>query len=763
MTYEEIHGWFSEEDRKIYSELVESLPDGSTMAELGVCQGRSLCSIAEILRRKNIKVFAVDTFAGTESEGEAHADAKTTDWRQIFQENLEKFGIKDLVNICTFRTDNFVLLSEIEDYSLDLVMIDADHSTEAVKKDIENWKPKLKPQGILCGDDWNWPSVQEALKQSNIDPVHESKFWFVNPKKELPWKPLFSVCLIARNEEKCLPRAVVSLQDFQRRGGEVCLVDTGSTDKTAQIARDAGWKVEEVGEKFLFTVTAQQATDVNAKFIVGGENPVLKEGDKIFDFGSARNYAAAMALTDIVSMMDCDESFTTLDIDAINGFILQGFNQFEYQFVFSHLSDGTPGLQFRQSKMYDRRKMHWNGIIHEILTGTGRVKYLDNSILLLEHYQNVETDRSGYLRGLALDCFLHPENDRQSHYFGRELLWSVRWQSAIKELTRHVFMYRWPAEQAQSLIHIGEAHALLQEFKLAVEAWHKAISIDAGRRSAFIHLADHYQRVKDPLRVKIYARACLEVPLSDYYANDVSHYKEVPHEMLYWAYAHLNEREKGKEEFKKAFVFNPDNPKYLHESANFFDLPTVSFVIPTLGRPEGLRACVNSIEKLNYPKELIEICVLDELEPTVPQKVKMGVERTHGEYLCYMANDTEMTTDSLKVAILSSLVRGKGLVSFHSEPVYPDEGNIAAHFVIRRDLVPLLDGEIFDTRFFHRGCDNLLWAKAKKLEQAYHENKALIEHHHFSKGKEYDWVYAKAGEHQEEDSKLLEEELSKLK
>ena len=68
-------------------------------------------------------------------------------------------------------------------------------------------------------------------------------------------EPNFSIALIAKNESKTLPRLMESLKDFQSRGGEVILLDTGSNDGTPELARSLGCKVTEVGEKYVIKST----------------------------------------------------------------------------------------------------------------------------------------------------------------------------------------------------------------------------------------------------------------------------------------------------------------------------------------------------------------------------------------------------------------------------------------------------------------------------------------------------------------------------
>lgn len=51
--------------------------------------------------------------------------------------------------------DSAAAASEFEDGSLDFVFIDADHSYEAVRRDIDAWRSKVKPGGWFGGHDYN--------------------------------------------------------------------------------------------------------------------------------------------------------------------------------------------------------------------------------------------------------------------------------------------------------------------------------------------------------------------------------------------------------------------------------------------------------------------------------------------------------------------------------------------------------------------------------------------------------------------------------
>ncbi len=156
-------GYFSDQDIAIYRSLVSHLPDNGVMAELGCWKGKSLCSIADIILKKNLTVLAVDTWEGTDNLFETFLaeEAKTKNIKDIFSDNMRKFGI--LKNIKLMQMDTIEASKLVGANSLDFVFIDADHRYECVKNDIHAWMLLLKKDKVIAGHDASWNTVQTAV------------------------------------------------------------------------------------------------------------------------------------------------------------------------------------------------------------------------------------------------------------------------------------------------------------------------------------------------------------------------------------------------------------------------------------------------------------------------------------------------------------------------------------------------------------------------------------------------------------------------
>ena len=138
---------------------VSTIFDNAEFVEIGVCYGQSsvFMGVEIINQKKNIKLNLVDSWDENFEKGMYDSFMNTI--LPIKQEMGDKLNIiRDLsVNASKRFNDN----------SLDAVFIDADHSYEAVKLDIQNWMPKVRKGGILAGHDYNsaWPGVIRAVNE----------------------------------------------------------------------------------------------------------------------------------------------------------------------------------------------------------------------------------------------------------------------------------------------------------------------------------------------------------------------------------------------------------------------------------------------------------------------------------------------------------------------------------------------------------------------------------------------------------------------
>jgi len=575
--------------------------------------------------------------------------------------------------------------------------------------------------------------------------------------------PLFSVVSIAKNESKTLPRLVSSLAEFKARGGEIIVVDTGSTDGTPEIARKLGCTVFEEGPRFMRVLNADIAGKINAKFVEADEPAIVKDGDKLFNFAAARNFAASKASHDWIFVLDCDEAFTRLDIDAVTRAMeTPKAAMLECEFVFAHDQFGQPIIQFRVGRCFNRLKFHYNPecIVHETVsahTGAETIAvYLGPDALKFEHWQNQQTNRNGYLVGLALDCYLHPDNDRNSHYFARELMYKGRYQSAIKEFQRHIAMNKWPVERAQSMVYIGDCCKVLGKVEESLDWWNKAFLADGTRREPLMRLAHYFFEKDDKHKTAAYASAALVLPRIGAYMDNENHYRQEPHELLYWALWWLGDKGGSAYHWRKAIGYQPRNPKYLHD-AQFYN-QHVTICIPTLGREEELKRLLELIPKtVEYPDYDV-IVEQDSFESRVgvPRLLKKMVEKSKGDFVVFLGNDCIPRPGWLRIAMEAMRDRfwdAGGLVSFNGGYWH---GEFADHFLISKKLLPMLNGEIFHCGYNHCGCDEELTARCKQAGKYFWCEAAKVEHDHPCKTGVSDQIYELGRSHQAEDKALLE-------
>lgn len=81
-----------------------------------------------------------------------------------FLSNIMHAGVQDYVQPLPQTSVNAARILTAYEMYFDWVFIDASHETVEVFLDMNVYWPLVKIGGVLCGDDWNWPSVQQAVE-----------------------------------------------------------------------------------------------------------------------------------------------------------------------------------------------------------------------------------------------------------------------------------------------------------------------------------------------------------------------------------------------------------------------------------------------------------------------------------------------------------------------------------------------------------------------------------------------------------------------
>ena len=151
------HGWFF--NQKPLEECLLSNP--KTVIEVGSWLGASTRFIAERLSSGS-KLYAVDTWKGSIEHTD---DPRLPHLYSLFLSNVKHAKLTHV--IIPVRMESLEAARQLN-IKADLIYIDGAHDTKSAYEDIISWYDHLNPGGILCGDDFKWGTVHEAVVHAAI-------------------------------------------------------------------------------------------------------------------------------------------------------------------------------------------------------------------------------------------------------------------------------------------------------------------------------------------------------------------------------------------------------------------------------------------------------------------------------------------------------------------------------------------------------------------------------------------------------------------
>lgn len=349
-------------------------------------------------------------------------------------------------------------------------------------------------------------------------------------------RPTISLALIAKDEEKNINRLLDSVEGCF---DEIILVDTGSKDKTKEIAEQRGC--------------------------------VTYDFEWVDSFCKARNFAFSKCTKDYICWLDLDdvlhgrENFIKWRNYAM-GFIDLWFNTYEYA-VDKNLN---PIISFVRERVMKRSlDPKWQYDIHEGIVAKpewSRNYITTWSVKHLRDEEDVKADRS---RNITLIEKLKKNSKidaRMQFYYGKELYEAGRSIEALQafddvlEMTNLEHHDRLLALQYGGYAGMAVFDSLRPESQLerlrfidkTIEYSHKGIRLEPNRAEFYVMVGDAYLRLGNIVNAVPYfsaARACLK-NFDSAYADPIYSFKhlygEAPSMQLSKIYAHLGLLDKAK-------------------------------------------------------------------------------------------------------------------------------------------------------------------------------------------------------------------------
>ena len=340
-----------------------------------------------------------------------------------------------------------------------------------------------------------------------------------------------AIYTIALNEEQFVKRWYESAKEADY----LLIADTGSTDKTLDTAKKLG----------ITTATIHV---------------------KPWRFDNARNTALALIPEDI-------DYCIALDMDEI---LLPGWREhlekafeaeatrprYQYTWSWKDEEETIPGLQYGGDKIHSRFGYRWKHPVHEVIV-TDRLQEKQEWVdLEIHHHPDSSKSRGQYLPLLKIAVDEDPSDDRNTHYYARELFFHFKFDEAKKEFTRHLSLPKatWKPERAASMRYIAKCSIGDEKEKWLI----KAVKETPNRREPLVDLAMFYYDTKQWEKSLKFAQKAIEIkekPLE--YLCEEEAWGDLPLDLAAVASYNLEKFEAAFSYGKSAVDLNPSDQRLL--------------------------------------------------------------------------------------------------------------------------------------------------------------------------------------------------------
>lgn len=332
-----------------------------------------------------------------------------------------------------------------------------------------------------------------------------------------------SICMIVKNEEEILGRC---LDCAKQIADEIIIVDTGSEDKTKEIARNYTNKVYDF--------------------------------KWCFDFSKARNFSFSKATKEYIMWLDADDIILEEDIQKILK-LKEKLKSKEYQLVDMILlkynmmakTKDDVLLSYYRERIFKRSKNYqWISPIHEVIVPSGNYIFED---IAITHKKNKVGDQNRNLQifenmiknGVLLDA-------RQKFYYARELFYHKQYEKSL-EVYQDFLQDKeaWKENAISACIDMAKIYQILGNENKRRASLFQSFVYDIPRAEVCCELGQYFlQNNQYQIAIYWYEEALtkkLDYQSGGFYLKDCYHF--IPHIQLCVCYDKLKD-------YKKAMYYN---------------------------------------------------------------------------------------------------------------------------------------------------------------------------------------------------------------
>lgn len=348
-----------------------------------------------------------------------------------------------------------------------------------------------------------------------------------------------SLCMIVKNEEQVLDRC---LNSFNKLFDEIIIVDTGSTDKTMEIARK--------------------------------HTPKVFEYPWINDFSAARNYSFSLATSDFIMWLDADDVITPLELKRLKDLKQTLTNNIsvvmlKYAISFDE-QNNTTFSYFRERILNRSCNFKWEDPVHEVITPTGNIVY---SNIQIEHRKLKPAEEARNLK--IYESMIKqnlPFKPRQIFYYARELYFNGKTNKAISTFKKFLKTKNGYKENyIEACLNLSKCYQTKQEYELAKQTLINSFNYDTPRSEILCELGNIYLTEKKYAHAIYYYNLATQnshnKPTGGFVLNDC--YEFIPYVQMCVCYYYLKNFEKAQYYHNLSKQLKPNNPIVLNNDKIF--------------------------------------------------------------------------------------------------------------------------------------------------------------------------------------------------